>query len=1054
MSLSAQLFGRDSFIFKATNALGLGIPGWLDKKFGPKGTEGPRLDDLSVQTSTYGADIPRLYGTISMAGNILWLEGGKLKEVVKKNKKGGKGGASTTPTKTYTYYATFALGLCEGPIAGIRRIWCSDTLLYNAGSDDPETIIASNRNATGWKLYLGSDDQQPDSRYEADVSPGNAPAFRGLAYLVFYDFELTDYANTLQASQFKVEVVVGEGKSKRLISVATHSESTSGWSCCSNPGAEMPVVFAADWGGSYNDPLEINVYAYVSGSLVKQKTVTSPTFGGRYANSSFAKGYSDVPSILNRDGSGGGNSYLLSVYEGSSFKYFGVGLSRFAGYSQVVYCLIDSTLYVSSSAEDIGFGIEKIEIDDQSTVSSYTERVDNGVSYKQISYGDSRIACLRSTGEYLDIFDLDLNHDESIDLSSFGGISHAGFSNNFLYVIDYGNNVYKKDGESFALYQSDIWSEYQSGYSDAKTVSVGFEGGYFSFYGSSSGVSTKTTGPFAIVVSQPDSKGQRLSEIVSSEFLLATVLGSDDIHVDELEEQVSGCKISSGSIRSALEPLQAAYPFDVIQSGYQVRIVSRGKSSVRSIPLDDLYAGEDGSDDALSQSREMDSQLPNRVVIKYLDAGREYDVSQQQYQRASTASVDEMSLDLSLVLTADKAAGIAEILCYLAWLERIEFSFSLPPIYSDLEPADVVTLYDESVSYELRITETTQGIEGRTECKAVPNRASLYTSQAKGGTGVIPSGLVTLPGKSLAVLLDIPIVDESVQNDPGFLAAMTGYTAGWPGAVLIGSSDNGQTYADLQGFAGKGTLGTTAGVLTANGGTLIDLSYIRVSLVSGQLESVTRDRMLSGVNYAAYGLDGRWEIVRFQNAVLQPDGTYLVSGFLRGQRGTEWATGLHEESDWFVLLDDSDNAFIDLPSSALAESRTYKAVTSRQSADDASAQAFTYKGVNLQPLSPVYARGSRNAGSLSVTWTRRSRLSNSWWTTGVVAPLGEDVENYQVDVVSGSTVVRTIASSSAAITYTAAQQQADFGSVQSSITLRIFQLSAAVGRGRALEVTL
>ncbi len=92
MSLSATLFGRDSAIFRITNVLGLGSPGWLDKKFGAPETEGPRLEDLSVQTSTYGTDIPRLYGTVAMSGNLIWLENGKLKEVVKKKKSGGKGG--------------------------------------------------------------------------------------------------------------------------------------------------------------------------------------------------------------------------------------------------------------------------------------------------------------------------------------------------------------------------------------------------------------------------------------------------------------------------------------------------------------------------------------------------------------------------------------------------------------------------------------------------------------------------------------------------------------------------------------------------------------------------------------------------------------------------------------------------------------------------------------------------------------------------------------------------------------------------------------------------
>lgn len=81
--------------------VGLMIGGYLDPPKGPTVT-GPRLSDLTVQTSTYGAVIPRLYGTIAVTGNIFWLEGNKLKETVHKTKSGGKGGGSKTTTQTYT----------------------------------------------------------------------------------------------------------------------------------------------------------------------------------------------------------------------------------------------------------------------------------------------------------------------------------------------------------------------------------------------------------------------------------------------------------------------------------------------------------------------------------------------------------------------------------------------------------------------------------------------------------------------------------------------------------------------------------------------------------------------------------------------------------------------------------------------------------------------------------------------------------------------------------------------------------------------------------------
>ncbi|MCY1309815.1 hypothetical protein D9M70_599440 [compost metagenome] len=70
------------------------------------------------------------------------------------------------------------------------------------------------------------------------------------------------------------------------------------------------------------------------------------------------------------------------------------------------------------------------------------------------------------------------------------------------------------------------------------------------------------------------------------------------------------------------------------------------------------------------------------------------------------------------------------------------------------------------------------------------------------------------------------------------------------------------------------------------------------------------------------------------------------------------------------------------------------------------------------------------------------------------APVGEASEAYEIDVMSGSTVKRTISVTSPSFSYSAANQTTDFGSPQASITFRIFQMSQTVGRGYPLEVTL
>jgi len=185
---------------------GMMLGGLLHPPKGPT-VDGPRLNDLSVQTSTYGAVIPRVYGAVTVDGNVFWLENNSIKETITKKKSGGKGGGAKTTTRTYSYSATFAVGLCKGPVIGIRRLWIGANLVYDAGSSDTNTIVASNQAATGFRLYTGTDTQQPDARMQATLGVANTPAWRGLCYLVFYDLDLTKYGNSLLGAQVRAEVL-------------------------------------------------------------------------------------------------------------------------------------------------------------------------------------------------------------------------------------------------------------------------------------------------------------------------------------------------------------------------------------------------------------------------------------------------------------------------------------------------------------------------------------------------------------------------------------------------------------------------------------------------------------------------------------------------------------------------------------------------------------------------------------------------------------------------------------------------------------------------------
>lgn len=156
----------------------------------PKGRRGPRLNELAVQSSSYGSPLPRIFGKARVAGSVIWAT--HLKETRRKASN-GKGQPKTT---VYSYSASFAVALSARPIAGIGRIWADGNLLRGASGDF--------KTPTAFRLYTGGEGQPPDPLIASAEGIGSTPAYRGLAYAVFEDFELGDYGNRIPSLSFEI----------------------------------------------------------------------------------------------------------------------------------------------------------------------------------------------------------------------------------------------------------------------------------------------------------------------------------------------------------------------------------------------------------------------------------------------------------------------------------------------------------------------------------------------------------------------------------------------------------------------------------------------------------------------------------------------------------------------------------------------------------------------------------------------------------------------------------------------------------------------------------
>lgn len=250
----------------------------------------------------------------------------------------------------------------------------------------------------------------------------------------------------------------------------------------------------------------------------------------------------------------------------------------------------------------------------------------------------------------------------------------------------------------------------------------------------------------------------------------------------------------------------------------------------------------------------------------------------------------------------------------------------------------------------------------------------------------------------------------------------------------------------MQTLAAQASIGAVLNIIPAGTIYTWDRSTtIDVLLTFGQLQSVSEIAALNGANVCVIGD----EVIQFQTATLLDANKYRLSNLLRGRLGTEWAAGGHIAGERFILLSNAMAREL-MASSGWGITKKYKPVTVGSTLGATAEQDFTYAGRALKPYSPVHIAGSRNSGGdLTLTWKRRTRIGGDW-RDAVDIPLSEESERYEVDILQGVTLKRTITGlTSPAATYTATQQVTDFGAAQSSVSIKVYQLSAAVGRGYA-----
>ena len=520
---------------------------------------------------------------------------------------------------------------------------------------------------------------------------------------------------------------------------------------------------------------------------------------------------------------------------------------------------------------------------------------------------------------------------------------------------------------------------------------------------------------------------------------------SNMVDITRLTDIVNGFVVTNRqTVRACLEQLAAAYFFDCVESDGLLKFVKRGKVSGTTVDFTELVPQGDGSIDTLTITRTQELELPRQVDVIYLNRTADYQAGTQSSQRQTVKAVDYATVNLPIVLTDQEAKVVADVSLYNAWVGRVQYQFSLPPKYALLEPSDVITITKDGAAYLMRLTGTKLVRSGMQEVTAVAEDVSSYDFYNPAGSTPPTIQPPSTISATRLELLDLPAFPTDGVTDAYLRYGVVGLGDGWSGSAVYRSDDGGANYALMQTVTAQATLGAVLNIIPA--GTIYawdDITTIDVLLTFGELQSVTDLAVLNGANACVIAN----EVIQFGTATLLDTNKYRLSHLLRGRLGTEWAVTGHVAGERFVLLTNAVAREL-MASSGWGISKKYKPVTVGSTLGATTAQDFTYAARALKPYAPAHITGSRNGGGdLTINWVRRTRL-NGDWKDAVDVPLSEESERYEVDIMSGVTLKRTITGLTTPTTiYTAAQQVTDFGSAQASILVNVYQMSTLVGRG-------
>jgi hypothetical protein len=535
--------------------------------------------------------------------------------------------------------------------------------------------------------------------------------------------------------------------------------------------------------------------------------------------------------------------------------------------------------------------------------------------------------------------------------------------------------------------------------------------------------------------------------------------------------------------RHVADDLMKVFFFDMTESDYLLKAVSRSQSTVAETILQPDLGFIDGGtpgdnpSDYYKETRVQEIDLPQLVMITYIDPKDDYESGEQHWRRPRSPmsvmqSREKLDINLPMALEADFAKQTAQKIVYSAWTERSQYEFALPWKFLKYDPTDVLRfMMDDGLTFQARMSSMDLGQDFSIRASAVATEMSSYNSSilAQGNGRVIPVKRY-VPPFVRAEVFDLPYFEDTDSvGDVGF-----------------------QYYWGLKAYGPGFRVGTLSSKMPPNGQweglgmTAFDMPW---GSVLGHVDNppwgsafpsddVSRIRLMPAFDFTLNDgmyewqsiADENWpshentivindEIIYFKDVDIGTDGSITIYNLIRGARGTINKAYEHMTGEpWYVV----NSAFQEEIESFenVGKNATFRPTSPSIFMGGLPSTDKVLTGASHRPWAPNMIKRNNSGGNVVFTWERSTRLGGQLKDgTGTVPQVDGELE-YEFYILNGpydprffkpddpTTYKRKYGPlTNNTVTYTAAEMVADGVSQSSTFYVAALQRNQFVGRG-------